>query len=115
MNRFTATRIAALALALTSLAGCATDGRTSLGKDDLNANCYTVGNRICGGTQADEDIAWQVWDGADGPRKLKVDDSRGFRVDYVGTATTYPDLMEYDLALPWKDGKWYVFRAGYTS
>lgn len=102
MNRTIALRISALTLALTSLAGCAstTDVRPSV------AHSSEAG---------DEAAAWAAWDKADGPRKLRVDPSRPYRVVYVGSGITYPSLTEYDLALPAIDGKWYVFRAEYTG
>lgn len=76
-------------------------------------DCYEDGNLICG-PQSDDEVAtaWEVWDYSDGPRKLKVDTSRAFRVDYVGSAHHTPkDLTDTEVALVGKDGNWYVFRA----
>lgn len=63
-------------------------------------------------TDAECTYAWQVWDYSGGPSKLRMDPSKPFRVDYLGSTADYPrDLAEYDLALVGKDGNWYVFRA----
>lgn len=59
-----------------------------------------------------EERAWEVWDYSGGPSKLKIDTSRGFRVEFMGSAADYPqDLADTDLAIVGKDGHWYVFRA----
>lgn len=77
--------------------------------------CYTEGTRLCAPTSVTSTDGWRVWDEQDGPSKLKVDPSRAFRVNFLGTAVDYPKLDGYDLALVGKDGKWYVFRAEPTS
>ena len=110
MNRRLATRITALALALTALAGCGTDVPPSVTPAPI-AQCQrdTASDAECV-------YAWQVWDYADGPHSLKMDPSKAFRVDYIGSSADYPrDLAEYDLALVGKDGNWYVFRAEYAK
>lgn len=119
MNRTIALRISAAALALTCLAGCSTDGRTSVTapatcqEDDPCWDCRALGNRICGpANEAERAAGWDVWKYANGAHSLKIDTSHGYRVDYLGNSTDYPRaLKENDLALVGKDFKWYVFRA----
>lgn len=77
--------------------------------------CYHDGNRVCGdpdGVHATQ--AWDAWDKGEGWKSLRVDPSKGFRVDYVGTATSAPNVAEDEAAVPAIDGKWYVFRATET-
>ncbi|UOK18426.1 membrane protein [Arthrobacter phage BruhMoment] len=79
------------------------------------ARCAEIGNRICG-TAGDAATAWLVWEQQEGERKLKVDPSRPYRVDYMASTPDYPQNMDaYDLALVGKDGRWYVFRATYLD
>lgn len=117
MNSTIRTVIVSATLALTAgLISCGTtDVRTSVHEESPAFNCYTDGNRLCGPTDATSGDGWRVWNESDGPRHLRMDPSRPFRVDFIGTATQYPEIRPYDLALPAKDGKWYVFRAEYTK
>lgn len=79
------------------------------------AECENIGNQTCG-TIDDAGTAWKVWEREDGAKKLKVDGSRPFRVDYMASSDAYPENMDtYDLALVGTDGRWYVFRATYTD
>jgi hypothetical protein len=109
------TALAAAALAAAALTACTPAPVCQ--EDDPCWDCHSLGNRICGpATDADRAYAWAVWDYADGPRALKVDPSRPYRVDYVGSSLDYPrGLRPYDLPLVGKDGHWYVFRAAYTN
>jgi hypothetical protein len=119
--------IVALGLAFTVWAGAAItheiDVRTSVPasitcqEDDPCWDCHSLGNRICGPqNEAEREAGWAVWEYGNGAHSLKVDTSRAFRVDYVGNSIDYPRaLRENDLALPGKDGNWYVFRAEYTT
>lgn len=109
--------LATTALLATTVALTSCSAPQATEEDQPGWNCYTQGNLICGpSTDADMDAAWQAWDYSGGPSKLKVDTSRGFRVDFIGTAVDYPKgLMENDLPLVGKDTKWYVFRAVPTT
>lgn len=115
MNRRFIIPIAAAVIALTGMSSYATGGRPSVPKESETVTCYVEGERECPAMQGTERAAWDTWDRAGGVSKLRVDPSRPFRVAYVGNATTYPSLKEYDLAIPGVDGKWYVFRAEYTG
>ena len=89
---------------------------TPCAEDSPCWDCSLMGNHICGPlTEAERATGWAVWDQGQGSRKLRVDPSRAFRVDYLGTATLPPSLDTYDLALPGRDGKWHVFRPVYTG
>ena len=113
MKNLRTASLIAIALALTSTAGCSV--ANAVHEESPSFNCYTDGNRLCGPTDDTSRDGWRVWQEQDGPRQLRVDPSKAFRVDFVGTATQYPEMRPYDLALVGKDGKWYVFRASYTS
>jgi hypothetical protein len=132
VNRRITLPLAALALALTSLSACSgtTDVRPSVPvtaqpaaasprcqEDDPCWDCRAVGNRICGpASDAEQATAWDVWEYANGAHSLKIDTSRGFRVDYVGSSVEYPRaLRDTEVALVGKDLKWYVFRAEPTK
>lgn len=79
------------------------------------ADCAEIGNKVCGQIDDSRD-AWLAYVQADGDRNLKVDPSRPFRVEYVGSSDEYPqNLGTYDLAVVGTDGHWYVFRAVYTD
>lgn len=85
---------------------------TPITEDDPRWDCATMGNGICGPT-ADTAAAWEVFDYAGGPAKLKVDPAREFRVVFLGTSDAYPPVSPDTLVLPAKDGQWYLFRADY--
>jgi hypothetical protein len=86
-------------------------------EDDPCWDCHALGNRVCGpANDAEKSAAWDVWEYANGAHSLKVDPSKAFRVEYVGSARDYPrNVTDNEVALVGKDGKWYVFRAAYTS
>ena len=119
---------ALLALALTSpLAACTagaetagppavTSSPTASCTEDMDCwDCETMGNKVCG-TIDDAATAWEVFDREDGAKKLKVDGTRPFKVEYMASSDSTPENMDtYDLALVGTDGRWYVFRATYTD
>lgn len=77
--------------------------------------CAEIGNKVCGEV-SDAATAWEVYEQQDGNRKLKVDPTRPYRVDYMVSTPDYPQNLDtYDLVLVGKDGRWYVFRASYTD
>lgn len=84
-------------------------------EDDPTWDCYEDGNRICGdvakvyGTEA-----WAEWDKQNGAHFLRVDPSREYRVDYIGTAKSAPKLRCNEIGLP-SLNRWYVFRATYLD
>jgi hypothetical protein len=62
------------------------------------------------------EIAWRTFEEEGGARSLKVDPSRPFRVDYVGSTDGVPENTDaYDLVLTGKDFRSYIFRAAYTD
>lgn len=78
-------------------------------------DCAENGNRTCSSDLYAAD-AWASWDKNEGTRKLKVDCSGAFRVDYMAATTTYPENLDgLDLVLPGTTPEtaqmWYVFRA----
>ncbi|QWY82840.1 hypothetical protein PP641_gp100 [Arthrobacter phage SilentRX] len=86
----------------------------TLTEDAPGWDCLEMGNMICGDPdEVRATAAWDAWDAGDGPRKLRVDPSRPFRVEYVGYAVHSPKLTGEDAAVPGTDGLWYVFRASY--
>jgi hypothetical protein len=86
----------------------------SLDDPDMTT-CYTEGNMICGDPKGEfARQAWETWDKQNGGRYLKVDPSRTFRVDYIGTAKHSPYVQMDEVALPYRDG-WFIFRASYTD
>lgn len=86
-------------------------------EDESCWDCHALGNRVCGpANDAEKSAAWDVWEYANGAHSLKVDPAKAFRVEYVGSARDYPrNITDNEVALVGKDGKWYVFRAAYTS
>lgn len=86
-----------------------------LTEDDPGWDCATQGNRVCGPvTDADRAAGWHVWDTSDGARSLRVDPSRPYRVDYLGTSAR-PELADNEAAVVGRDFQWHVFRATYTD
>jgi hypothetical protein len=88
----------------------------TLQEDDPGWDCTLNGNRVCGDPQgAHATDAWAAWDKGEGWRRLNVDPSKPFRVDYVGTATQWPSVdPRTEVAVPARTG-WYVFRAVVTD
>ena len=86
-------------------------------EDDPCWDCHSLGNRVCGPASPEESAAaWAAWDYSHGNRSLKVDPSRAYKVEYVGSALDTPrSLADNEAAIVGKDGKWYVFRAAYTG
>lgn len=83
-------------------------------EDEPCWNCIDMGNRICGDPDGERATpAWEAFDTQGGARKLKVDPSRPFRVDYVGYAVETPRLTGDQLGIVGIDGIWYIFEAGY--
>lgn len=125
MNRKLALALSAVTLALTPVIGCAaTDGRTSVPtpaaqcqEDEACWDCHALGNRVCGpANDAERAYAWDVWEYANGAHSLKIDTTRGYRVDYRGNAIDYPRGLAWnEVALVGKDAKWYVFTATPTK
>lgn len=73
-----------------------------------------MGNRICGADSSV--IAWETFEESGGPQGLKVDPTRPFRVDYMGSTPDYPENTDqYDLVLVGKDYQFHIFRATYTD
>jgi hypothetical protein len=89
-------------------------------EDEPCWRCATMGNGICGPdagagldtlTAAD---AWAAWTSQDGARKLRVDGTRKFTVEYVGYAINRPHLEPGQLALQ-SGATYYVFAARYLD
>lgn len=84
-------------------------------EDDPGWDCARDGNRICGPLTDDAAAAgWRVWDAQEGTRHLRVDPSRPYRVEYLGTSAR-PSLTDDMIALVGRDFQWHVFAAVYTD
>lgn len=84
-------------------------------EDDPSWDCYEDGNRVCGDPEkVYSEAAWDQWDTQNGSTFLRIDPSREYRVDYVGTAMMGPALACNEAALP-SLNIWYVFRATYMD
>lgn len=84
-------------------------------EDRPDWSCTEQGNRICGDPDGQHAaMAWATWDRVEGWRHIRVDGTRPFRVDYVGTATRSPLTGPDETALPTPTG-WVVFRITYTD
>lgn len=60
-----------------------------LEEDDPAWNCFTDGNRICGGAVLSEELrtqAWQAFDEQQAWRQIQVDPSREFRIDIAAAS-----------------------------
>lgn len=103
MNRTIITRLSSAALALSLLTGCAA------------TTAPPVTGQAIASPSNDAATAWDVWEYSNGAAKLKMDPARAFRVEYLGSATDYPQgLAGNEVALVGKDFRWYVFAAEYT-
>lgn len=118
------TALIASTLALSALAGVAAATTppppataSVCQEDDPCWDCHALGNRVCGpSSPAEEDYAWKAWEYGNGAHSLKMDPSRAFRVEYVGSALDYPrSLADNETAVVGKDSHWYVFRAAYLD
>lgn len=84
-------------------------------EDDPTWDCYEDGNRVCGDVdKLYADAAWDQWDAQNGATFLRIDPSREYRVEYVGTAMIGPALRCNEAALP-SLNIWYIFRATYMD
>lgn len=84
-------------------------------EDDPTWDCYEDGNRICGDVDnVYSTEAWGEWDSQNGGRFLRIDPSREYRVDYIGTSISPPRLRCNEIGLP-SLHYWYIFRATYMD
>ncbi|QOP66866.1 hypothetical protein SEA_ODYSSEY395_117 [Arthrobacter phage Odyssey395] len=126
MNKLVVSALLALALA-TPISACTATPETA-GSPAVTASptatqceeddpCWICSpeDDMCG-QDPDRDAAWRTFVEEDGARKLKVDPSRPYDIDWMTVTDDYPQNMDtYDLALVGKDGRWYVFRASYAD